>query len=224
MGMTASEWRSIQRLDVVGALAGSPEIHATAVPAHRVTIKPFLCARFPVRRAEAAALDIAWERTVRPHYEGANPPVALTAKEVCDLLSQTRARLVSESEFEFVAREGGGKSWIVEPTTQWESPYLEALTARPEPADEERAGNRFGVWGLEFGEWVADAWHDDYVRAPESSEPWGRPARPETARSGALGLYPWQVGSEYAMCHAAVRFPAGPSSCWHVRLAWDVSA
>jgi formylglycine-generating enzyme required for sulfatase activity len=220
MGIHPREWKEVQSLDSQGALQGAPEVLGWAVPVHRVHVKPFLCGVLPLLRSEAERHVRNWERGSRPHYEGPLAPAMLSSAEAAEVLAAKSSRLPSEAEFEFVARSGGDGRWIVKPESQWQCARLDALLAQPVP--DESMANGVGIAGLEFGEWVADAWHDSYDGAGQTSEPWGRAARPELARSGALSVYPWQVGSEYLMCHAAIRFRSEPRTCWGLRLALDL--
>jgi formylglycine-generating enzyme required for sulfatase activity len=220
MGLQDSELSELQGLDEDGALASVWDVLGRSLPVRRVHVRPFLCAAAPLLRSEAELLVRNWERVERPDYEGRRAPVALSPGETEQVLAATGARLLSEAEFEFVAREGGVGGWIARPETQWRCEHLAFLLSHVEP--DRRTANHLGVWGLEFGEWVGDEWHDSYDGAPSSSVPWGAASRPGVARSGALSLFPWQVGSEYLMCHAAIRFPSDVATCWDVRLALDV--
>jgi formylglycine-generating enzyme required for sulfatase activity len=220
MGMKDREWSEVEALDRDGAVQDVPEVLGWALPVHRVHVKPFLCGVLPVGRSEAAPLVHGGERGNRARHEGTWSPAMLSRAEAAEVVAKKNSRLLSEAEFEFVARLGGDGSWIVKPESQWHCARLDALLARPGP--DESMGNRLGIAGLEFGEWVADEWHDNDDGARQTSAPGVGTARPGLARSGSLSVYPWQVGSEYLMCHAAIRFRSEPQTCWGMRLALDL--
>jgi formylglycine-generating enzyme required for sulfatase activity len=67
------------------------------------------------------------------------------------------------------------------------------------------AANAYGVFDMDgnVSEWVADCWHDNYVRAPQGSEAWINPGcSAHVIRGGSWGSDPDQVRS-------AFRQPAG---------------
>ncbi|MGB3269836.1 MAG: SUMF1/EgtB/PvdO family nonheme iron enzyme [Rhodanobacter sp.] len=129
-------------------------------------------------------------------------------------------RLPSEAEFEYALRGGtSSRYWWGEGTPDRE---VENLTGS---ADRSRSGRRWsnafrgyrdGYWGPApvmrfaanpFGlydmdgnvsEWVADCWHDNYIRAPDDGSAWINPGcRVHVLRGGSWGSSPDQVTSAY---------------------------
>ena len=80
----------------------------------------------------------------------------------------------------------------------------------------------FGVCGLGWGEWVDDGWHATYRGAPKRSRAWEPKTEPEVVRAGAFELWPWQVGSEGLLLHAAARGKAREGDAYAVRFAQDL--
>ena len=62
--------------------------------------------------------------------------------------------------------------------------------------------NGFGVWGLLWGEWVADVWHRNYEGAPEFASAWV--AEPPRVRGVSRG-FPNLDGGALAVGLRAVR-------------------
>lgn len=129
-------------------------------------------------------------------------------------------RLPSEAEFEYALRGGtSSRYWWGDGTPERE---VENLTGS---ADRSRSGRRWsnafrgyrdGYWGPApvmrfaanpFGlydmdgnvsEWVADCWHDNYIRAPDDGSAWINPGcRVHVLRGGSWGSSPDQVTSAY---------------------------
>jgi formylglycine-generating enzyme required for sulfatase activity len=135
-------------------------------------------------------------------------------------VSGQRYRLPSEAEFEYALRAGSdGRFW-------WgnDSPTepIENLTGAKDRSrfrrtwSEAFAGYGDGYWGPApvasfkpnpFGlydmagnvsEWVADCWHDSYVRAPADGSPWVNPGcDSHVVRGGSWGSAPLDVRSAY---------------------------
>lgn len=129
-------------------------------------------------------------------------------------------RLPSEAEFEYALRgDTSSRYWWGDGTPERE---VENLTGS---ADRSRSGRRWsnafrgyrdGYWGPApvmrfaanpFGlydmdgnvsEWVADCWHDNYIRAPDDGSAWINPGcRVHVLRGGSWGSSPDQVTSAY---------------------------
>jgi hypothetical protein len=133
----------------------------------------------------------------------ASPGYAMAPDEVTAFLDETPWRLLSESEWEQLARGGRARelTWRghVVPDEEW---FLRTSEAG------EAEANPFGLWG--FGlqpELCADRWHPSYVDASTDAAPrWG--PGPRVARGGAAMLYPWQQCGEWQLLCSAVRSPA----------------
>ncbi|TCV97529.1 formylglycine-generating enzyme required for sulfatase activity [Luteibacter rhizovicinus] len=131
-----------------------------------------------------------------------------------------RYRLVSEAEFEYTLRAGStSRYWWGDgaPTVR-----VENLTGSGDRSPSGRrwsnafSGYRDGFWGPApvmsfsanpFGlydmggnvsEWVADCWHDNYVRAPRTADAWVNPGcGRRVVRGGSWGSAPDMVRSAY---------------------------
>jgi formylglycine-generating enzyme required for sulfatase activity len=145
------------------------------------------------------------------------------AKAYADWLSQRtgkKYRLPSEAEFEYALRAGSTtRYWWGDgnPTSR-----VENLTGGNDRSGSGRrwsnafTGYRDGYWGPApvmsftpnpFGlydmggnvsEWVADCWHDNYVRAPRTAEAWVNPGcSRRVIRGGSWGSAPNMVRSAY---------------------------
>ncbi|MBB3228417.1 formylglycine-generating enzyme required for sulfatase activity [Luteibacter sp. Sphag1AF] len=129
-------------------------------------------------------------------------------------------RLVSEAEFEYALRAGTTtRFWWGDGTP---ASRVENLTGSGDRSPSGRrwsnafAGYRDGFWGPApvmsfsanpFGlydmggnvsEWVGDCWHDNYIRAPRTSEAWVNPGcGRRVVRGGSWGSAPDMVRSAY---------------------------
>lgn len=182
------------------------DIVRAARPRHRVRVAPFLCARDPLSKGGELLL--------------------VSAADAARIAKARGLRLLSESEWEWVARDGGARAWIGVDEADgdvWRRVERHArdLYGRVHPKAG-RGRDRFGVFGLAFGDWVADAWHGDYRRAPVNGAVWGRPKTPGVLRGGTASHYPWQNDDEHLDGHAAVRTPAARGLYACVRLARDL--
>jgi formylglycine-generating enzyme required for sulfatase activity len=222
-----------------------------ARPLRDVEIGAFLCARAPLVDRDVARVD---ETLVirEPFGEARNAtdavPAFVRAKDASRLARDFGARMLSEAEWEYVAREGGA-SHATKAYADWHR-GTEDLHAHPafapiavrggaeededdlareeeERLVEEHTGEGFhalGVWGLDFGEWVADAWHETYAGAPAGATSWGAPAEPEMHRGGGVLHYPWQDSPEVLSAHPAHRARGGPyGGLGAVRLALSLA-
>lgn len=146
-----------------------------------------------------------------------------------DWLSQRTGkhyRLPSEAEFEYALRAGsatlypwggGAPDSVRENVTgagdrspskrSWSRAFPEYKDGfwGPAPAARFRA-NAFGLFDMNgnLSEWVADCWHDNYVRAPRDSRAWNNPGcTTHVVRGGSWGSAPDQVRSAYRLAAAA---------------------
>ncbi len=158
-------------LEVYDALAASD-------PPRVATVAPFLCARAPLLR------DAAWQ--LLGEEEGwvvgdEDSPLAAIRfeKDAAEaLVAKLPFRLMTDAEWEYVAREGGGLAFINGATPEATEAACEALyNAAYAPERVDAGTNGLGIWGLPWGDWLATA------KAPRT---------PAYARGGAAMAYPWQ--------------------------------
>lgn len=195
----------------------SKSIHEAANPTRSVSLRPFLCSMGPLTVKQARAIDpslgTAWALTPSNPEESRRCPAEVFAEGVPALLEGLGARLLSEAEWEWVARGGGEATWIdgSPPGNPQAVPgalaeAIEALRRAPSmPRIPPKTGPRFGIWGLLGQQWVADGWHASYAGAPCDGSAWEPPAQPEVLRGGSAAYYPWQDAWEAPMCLCAYR-------------------
>ena len=214
MGLRKPEREAIKKLTrrwSAEARAHARDLASLAGPPHPVALPPFLCAQTPVMAAQAAGLS-----------ERVGPICLFPADAAAAFANGVLARLLSEAEWEYIARDGGNRAWLgVEgPATR------KALLAAAEGAlaeDLETSGTEgFGVRGLAWGSWVADTWRPDLADAPADGSARAPGATPETVRGGGLLSWPWQVDGEALLMHVAHRDNAGTRAFFPLLLARDL--
>lgn len=211
MGMTEADLAELEELGEEAA--ESVEFFAAlSTPPRPVVVEPFLCAETPLLSGHAAALSIEGDDANAHRVLRQDSWQAAATVTACGL------RLLSEAEWEWIARDGGRQSWICGPASP------EVWTDRVLRGDPREARTPFGTLMLGWGEWVDDGWHDDYIGAPADSQPWGPTDRPETVRGGAFACWPWQGGGEAVLLHAASRDRGFGQAIHAVRLAADLPA
>jgi formylglycine-generating enzyme required for sulfatase activity len=172
MGLQPSEWRVLEKRATrlcVEAVEHAKEIAIQSCPVRIVKIESFLLAETAILRG--------------------------TALEAAREIRRLGARLPSESEWEYVARGEGRKSWVNDRTNRW------------------------GVLDLDWSDWVDDSWHPNYRGAPTDGSAWEPRNRPEIARGGLMELWPWQSGEEIQL-HVAARIH-NPKGDHGIRPAWS---
>ena len=212
MGMTAPELVSALREvhynpDVEPWRTSHRARYALANPVHPVTQQAFLCGRSPLLARTIDALDagVAWSTHETAEHRGPTVAAAMTREGVTCVLERLGWQLISEAQWEYVARCGGPEQWAG--GSEWRR-MVDVLVT--DPHFDSKAGNVWGVWGLALGEWVADEWHADYTGAPADGSAWRAGAGlPDAVRGGAVLHAPWQDSDEAFGCHAAVRQGAG---------------
>lgn len=195
----------------------SKAIQDAANPTRTVAVRPFLCSLGPLTVKQARAIDPSlgapWALTPPDPEERRRCPAAVLAEGVPALLDAMNARLLSEAEWEWVARGGGAAAWLdgTPPGNPQSVPgalteAIEELRRAPSmPRIPLKTGPRFGIWGLFGQQWVADRWHASYAGAPCDGSAWEPPAQPEVLRGGSAAYYPWQDVWEAPMCLCAFR-------------------
>lgn len=153
MGITDSDIKDaktyIEWNDDVEEIVENKKQHA--LPVHTVTVDPFLCAVEPM---EGENLEAILKRELE---EG-----GFELREVRNAINDLNFRLPSEAEFEWLAREGGIRSSILNI-----GPNYETLGSKAE-----QQPHRFGIECMYYSQWVEDDWHEDYTDAPTTSAPW----------------------------------------------------
>ncbi|MFO7031344.1 hypothetical protein B9T07_15370 [Limnospira fusiformis CCALA 023] len=173
-------------------LMGSPgnEGNQTEKPQHRVTIEPFLIAKYPITQKQwqqvASFAKLQRELKWYPSdFKGEKLPVEKVSwydvVEWCGRLSQKvgRAyRLPSEAEWEYAARGGTTTAFYVGDslTTDIANYYDRKGVFRQQttPVDQFQHENPFGLCDIHGNvfEWCADPWHDNYNNAPSDGRVW----------------------------------------------------
>ena len=170
------------------------DIAETARPMHEVKLPPFLCAQAPITNTQAKKFTKTAEM-----LEGNHNIYWYGAKVVLKLTEQSDTRLLTESEWEYIARAGGMRAWL----NGEEDPQAYAnRVLSAEPLEDEHP---FGVCGLGWGTWVEDSWHLGYKTAPADGSAWEPRDVPNVVRGGGFLSFPWQTGGEEFMLHTAYR-------------------
>lgn len=185
-----------------------------ANPLRVVTVHPFLCGRSPLLAEIAEALGLSWSTLETKERAGPRCAADLSKKDAAKALSSHGFELISEAQWEWVARSGGRHRWVGGSPSE-DLPYR--LSKEP-IFDPDAAAEPWGVWGLHLGEWIADDWHPSYEGAPETDAPWrSRPGLAGTVRGGAARHAPWQDSDEAFACHVGVRGRPGSKSRYVAR-------
>ncbi|MDI1482409.1 hypothetical protein [Polyangium sp. y55x31] len=165
-------------------------------PPRRVRVLPFLCALAPVTDHLAHARLADMYPGEDEGYAPSDAPVPFAPRLAAELRGVLGFRLLSEAEWEWVAREGGARTWLRDPPQSISLALDPAREPSPRP-------NAFGIDLLEAGlEFVADAWHEGYAGAPADAIAWQPRAIPDNTR-GCHGGFQDEI--EAVRLHAGVR-------------------
>ena len=183
------EWVSLPG----GHFAMGSERWPDAKPVHQVAVRPFQIAKSPVTNKQYRACVTAGacsEQSVKcataAFTNDDQPIVCVTWDQAAAFSRWAGGRLPSEAEWEYAARGGGKKRafpWGDEPATCERAVLNEggygcgrkaswAVCSKP-------AGNTpQGLCDMagEVYEWVEDAYHDSYEKAPTDGSAWDEPA------------------------------------------------
>ncbi|MCE9574764.1 MAG: hypothetical protein K8W52_16565 [Deltaproteobacteria bacterium] len=151
---------------------------AASAPPRIATVAPFLCARAPLLRDAAWQLLGAEAGWVVGDEDSARAPIRFEKDTATALVAMLPFRLMTDAEWEYVAREGGALAFINGATPAQATAACDAVYAAAYDPERVDAGtNGFGVWGLPWGDWLATA---------------DAPRTPAFVRGGAAMSYPWQ--------------------------------
>ncbi|MFO0609398.1 MAG: hypothetical protein U0324_39910 [Polyangiales bacterium] len=215
MGLTEDEEADLHARVAAASPESARHVPAFAPslrPVRRVAVRPFLCAETPLLATHRGAFAA----------EGDDGNAHAVLRMACDdALAAVEAkglRVVTEAEWEWVARAGGARAWLFDEgeAAAWAEATVQApVTSLTHP---------FGVLALGWGEWVDDGWHPTYEGAPADGASWEPRVWLQTTRGGALAYWPWQGGGEMIGAHAAAREPGGLQGRHAVRAARDLPA
>lgn len=174
----------------MGDLSGEGELDEK--PVHDVSIRPFSVGKYEVAFAEWDACVAAGGCKKRPSDNGwgrdRRPVINVSwndAQQYVEWLTSNTGkhyRLLTESEWEYVARAGTTTHWIwghlpLKKDANFSS-YIEFLFSAPPAKPTAPVGSyAANAWGLHdmYGntsEWVEDCWHRDFVGAPRDGTAW----------------------------------------------------
>ena len=187
-------------------MMGSTDGDSDERPVHRVTIsEPFAVGRHEVTFREWDACVSGGGCSHRPDDEGwgrgDRPVIAVNwndAQEYVRWLSHKTGatyRLLSESEWEYVARAGTTGPYHFGSTISTSQANYDENLGRTAPVGS-YAANGFGLHDVHGNawEWVEDCWHDSYDGAPSDGSAWtsGGDCDGRVLRGGS-----WDVGPRY---------------------------
>lgn len=198
IGLSDDEKKELTRLakkhGIEEARYFARDISESARPAHTVKLPPFLCAQAPITGAQAKKF------TKPAELLGGNHNIYwYGAKVALKLTEQSETRLLTEAEWEYVARAGGRRTWLNDEENPQE--YASRILSAKLLEDD----HPFGVCGLGWGTWVEDGWHVGYKNAPADGSAWEPREVPNVVRGGGFLSHPWQTDGEEFMLHAAYR-------------------
>ena len=180
--------------------------YESANPVHDVSVPTFLCGRSPLLGRTVSRVDptLPWSTHETAEHRGPTVAAAMTAAEAQRVVESLGWSVLTEAQWEYVARCGGEQAWAEEACK------VDRLQHDPRYTSDPAACNGWGIWGLGLGEWVADEWHDSYAGAPCDGSAWPlREGPPGSVRGGAVLHAPWQDSDEQMSCHAGMRGGTG---------------
>lgn len=183
-----------------------------ALPVHRVSVRPFLLAIRPVLVEQARSLSpvLAALPVGLGRFERLDEAACIKPFEVASVLAGAPPgfRLACEAEWEWVAREGGPRSWIVHPR-DW---------LAYESGDD--APNAMGVQvTADFGEYCSDGWFPNHQGAPSLAVARSPEPQPGVARGPHSG---WEDAIEVVAVACGYREQASEDDDRWMRFACDL--
>ena len=140
-------------------------------PVHRVSIRAFLMAQYPVTQK-------IWRRVMstRPSYfKGLNQPVERVSWHDCrEFCVKSGLELPSEAQWEYACRGGSTTRYFWgDDITDKHCWYDDDLDA-PTHAVMQKEPNSFGLYDMSGNvwEWCEDTWHENYEGAPTDGRAW----------------------------------------------------
>ena len=215
MGLSAPEVEEIVALYAPLGRADEARdlVRWSTQPPRRVRVLPFLCALAPVtdRLAHARLADL-YPGDDEGHAP-ADASVSFAPRIAAELRGALGFRLLSEAEWEWIAREGGARAWLCDPPASISLALDPARDPSPRP-------NTFGIDLLRAGlEFVADGWQPGHAGAPEDAIAWHPRAIPDNTR-GCHGGFEDVI--EAVRLHAGVREGRHGDDPAAVRFALDL--
>ncbi len=190
------------------------DLGSSSAPAHGVSLPPLLCSESPLTAAQARATGWQGAAETTPVHD----VVLVDARGAVDLVARAGGRLLTEAEWEHLARAGEQRLWLSGEAAPED--FVRAFL-RGELLDDEAP---LGVHGLAWSTWVDDAWAPSYRGAPTDGSARRPHELPEVVRGGgAPRSFPWQVGGE-ALLLATVHRDRAEKGDFPVVVARDVPA
>jgi formylglycine-generating enzyme required for sulfatase activity len=199
MGLSPAEKKKLGTL--ASKLGEEARLHVQsmsgcAAPVHNVTLPPFLCSESPMTAKQVKRAG--WKSSIEtlPIHD----VVLAENKDAAGIIERVGGRLLTESEWEYIARAGEQRLWLSDATAPGEfvTDFMAGTLLADAPA--------FGIHGLCWGTWVDDAWASSYRKAPKDGSAFEPHELPEVVRGGgAPRSYPWQVGGERLLLVTAHR-------------------
>jgi len=180
--------------------------YESANPVHGVSVQAFLCGRSPLLGRTVSSVDrsLKWSPHETAEHHGPTVAAAMTAADAEKVLKALGWELISEAQWEYVARCGGTQRWAETRAN------IDLLQCDPRYSGAASTCTPWGIWGLGLGEWMADEWHESYATAPSDGSPWrSRQGPPSSIRGGGVLHAPWQDSNEAMSCHASRRGGTG---------------
>jgi hypothetical protein len=214
MGMDPDEIDEVARLYAPLGRADEAREYVTwaTQPPRRVRVQPFLCAEEPISERVARLLlpDVYEEGNL----DGADELAMVTPRRAAEIRGALGFRFLAEAEWEWIAREGGRRRWLLDEPPSAISLDLDPGRGRSAPP------NAFGFALLRSGlELVGDTWHQSYASAPLVAITWEPRVVPEHARGCHAG---WQDEMEAIRLHAGAREGRHGDDAAAVRFALDL--
>jgi hypothetical protein len=190
MGLNAEAKKSVQK--VANKLGTDAKMHlkdlaGCAAPPHHVTVVPFMCSESQLTKKQVKSLGIKNNFSTTPVHDICQ----FNAENAVKIIQKTGSRLLTEAEWEYIARSNEDNLWLNGNLDAKE--YIIQFTKTSLLSGDAT----FCICGLAWGSWIDDSWHNTYKGAPADGSAWEPYELPEMVRGGGAPLlYPWQTGAE----------------------------